>query len=104
MYYTKERDKNMYIEISNDRFKTENNTVKKEIISPLLESIIKNELKFNNDSSYILDDKLPEGVFLSLSKRLDAPLPLDKTFVYNAINEANELSKNVENKKYIFKI
>lgn len=94
----------MYIEISNDRFKTENNVSKKDIISPLLESVIKNELKFNNGSSYILDDKLPEGIFTSLSKRLEAPLPLDKTFVYNAINEAGDLSKAVKNKRYIFKI
>lgn len=94
----------MYIEISNDRFKTENNVLKKDIISPLLESVIKNELKFNNGSSYILDNKLPEGIFVSLSKRLEAPLPLDKTFVYNAINEAGEISKAVENKRYIFKI
>lgn len=94
----------MHIEISNDRFKTENNVLKKDIISPLLESVIKNELKFNNSSSYILDDKLPEGIFASLSRRLEVPLPLDKTFVYNAINEASELSKIIENKRYIFKI
>lgn len=75
------------------------NNEETQVKSSLLVSMLKSQYKFNDDV-YQGENFISEFVLENLKKRLEVPLPLDKTFVYEAINEYTRLNELVNNKVY----
>lgn len=70
------------------------------ITSTLLVSVIKQEINFENNYSFKGKDILPETILKNLNKRLDVPLPLDKSFVHEAIKEYLQIEKEILGKEF----
>lgn len=70
------------------------------IKSPLLTSVIKQEVDFSLSSLYEGKNNLPDSVLSAIKKRLDVPLPLDKSFVHEAIKEYSEIEKIISSKAF----
>lgn len=81
----------MHIKINNKDIK---------IKSSLLISAIKDELYFENNEYCDCYNSFPQKINEKLQKRLEAPLPLDKTFIYDALNEFEKINMIVREESF----
>lgn len=70
---------------------------KVEVNNSLLESELKQNIPIDLFGERTITKKVFTIILKNLEKRLEAPLPLDKTFVHEALNELESL-KNMYNK------